>query len=273
MKIYLQLLSSFEMDLENLELHNPFDIDVAEKGIHLCRQTLQCLRDRVVKKGFETESEECVFFKTIKPKVAGMLIFYVNCIQISQNPPVGPIKKIKSFYSEYITHLRTYFSDHRELYQYFLRQHSHLDMEYFTRKSGTALVYADSLSSLLDAQFSTPKDMVFAQILGNLKTIDLLTGKIALPKNNGSVHTSHLKWTGQKVDLVELIYALHASGLVNNGNVGIKDLALAFQKMFGIEIGDYYRTFLEIRMRKSNPAKLLDTLKTSLQNKITTADA
>ena len=71
---------------------------------------------------------------------------------------------------------------------------------------------------------------------------------------------------------MELVYALQASGLINNGNVGIKDLATALEQLFYVEVGDYYRIFLEIRMRKSNQSKLLDFLKTSLHNRIIEVD-
>ncbi|HBL80511.1 MAG TPA: transcriptional regulator, partial [Aequorivita sp.] len=122
------------------------------------------------------------------------------------------------------------------------------------------------------AQFSTAKDMVFAQIIGNLKTIELVSGQMASNKEKALSQASPLKWTGQKVDLVELVYALQASGLINNGNVGIKDLATALEQLFNVEMGDYYRIFLEIRMRKSNQSKLLDFLKTSLHNRIIEVD-
>src|SRR5690606_33566146 len=109
----------------------------------------------------------------------------------------------------------------------------------------------------------------------NTRTINYLKRKVSRNKkrsfrvqNKGPI----LKWTGAKVDLVELIYALHASTMINNGNVEIKEVANAMEKLFGIKVGDYYRMFLEIRMRKSNQSKLLDTLKMSLANKIAQAD-
>ena len=74
------------------------------------------------------------------------------------------------------------------------------------------------------------------------------------------------------MDLIELIYALHAVKSINNGQVEIKDIASLVQEAFNIELGDYYRTFIEIRSRKIHPTKFLDNLKKSLTNRILQAD-
>ena len=83
---------------------------------------------------------------------------------------------------------------------------------------------------------------------------------------------SKLFWTGNKTDLIELIYALHSSGAVNSGTADIKEMASACEQMFNIDLGDYYRTFLEIRSRKMNQTKFIDKLKNSLENKMLDSD-
>ena len=42
--------------------------------------------------------------------------------------------------------------------------------------------------------------------------------------------------------------------------------------MFNVSLGDYYRTFLEIRSRKINQTKFIDKLKESLTNKMLESD-
>ena len=76
-----------------------------------------------------------------------------------------------------------------------------------------------------------------------------------------------------KTDLVELIYALHSSGVINNGNVEIKTIATAFQEIFNIDPGNYYHGFIEMRTRKTNQTKFLDKLKDNLLKYIHTLDA
>jgi len=122
-----------------------------------------------------------------------------------------------------------------------------------------------------DPVFSTTQDYLSAKFTAHTSLIEYLSQRY-IQSNCAAAQKSLLRWTGQKVDLVELVYALQASGLINNGNVGIKDLATALEQLFNVEVGDYYRIFLEIRMRKSNQSKLLDFLKTSLHNRIIEVD-
>ena len=74
-------------------------------------------------------------------------------------------------------------------------------------------------------------------------------------------------WTDSKTSLVELIYAIHHSASINKGSSDIKELAHLFQEVFNIDLGDYYRTYLEIKNR-TEPSKYLDTLRKNLNDKI-----
>jgi len=87
-------------------------------------------------------------------------------------------------------------------------------------------------------------------------------------KNNGLKSLNNLVWSDSKVALVELIYALYASQSPNNGKIEIQNLASFFQQSFNIELGDFYRKYLEIKARKYNPTKFLDTLRDALVKKM-----
>lgn len=69
-----------------------------------------------------------------------------------------------------------------------------------------------------------------------------------------------------------MIYALHAQGAVDNGKADIKDIAAVFEHLFNVELGDYYRTFLEIRVRKTGRTKFIDSLRNSLIKRMDEAD-
>ena len=45
-----------------------------------------------------------------------------------------------------------------------------------------------------------------------------------------------LRWTGRATDLVELLYALDTYGCINDGEIGIEELADAFSEILGVEI-------------------------------------
>ncbi len=81
-----------------------------------------------------------------------------------------------------------------------------------------------------------------------------------------------LVWTESKVSIIELMYSLQARGVFNNGTADLKEVAAFFEDTFGIDLGQYHRTFLEIRIRKTGRTKFLDSLRDSLTRRMDEAD-
>jgi hypothetical protein len=80
-------------------------------------------------------------------------------------------------------------------------------------------------------------------------------------------NSTHLQWTESKSALIKLIYAFCASGSLNYGNCEIRILAAGFEKMFNIQLADMYRTYQDIKSRKT-PTKYIENLQLSLQKKM-----
>lgn len=72
--------------------------------------------------------------------------------------------------------------------------------------------------------------------------------------------------------MTELIYALYAQGVFNNGNTDIKLIAKTFETAFNIDLGDFYHTFMELKARKINRTKFLDSLCEALIKKMDEQD-
>jgi hypothetical protein len=93
-----------------------------------------------------------------------------------------------------------------------------------------------------------------------------------LEKNCSIIHPSvqqTINWTGTKIDLVEIIYALHHSKKINNGNADIKELAVFFGKIFNQEIEEnIYRWYIDIKSRKTGRSKFIQLLSETLENQI-----
>jgi len=127
-----------------------------------------------------------------------------------------------------------------------------------------------------DLGFSSSHDHLVAQIMANdlleafLKNeIDSILNKSHFPhvEHMGNSQKQVLQWTDSKLALTELIYALHATGCLNNGNCDIRELTAIFEQTFNIQINDIYRGFQDIKSRNT-PIKFIDSLKASLQKKI-----
>ena len=140
-----------------------------------------------------------------------------------------------------------------------------LDSKYFTRQ------HSNHKSLNMDENFSTGYDTKLARIISTELIRSFILGQLKKLTEN---HTNAipLTWTGQKTDLTELIYALHSAAVFNNGSANIKLIATSLEDFFNIKLGDYYRTFQELRLRKRSQAPFLDHLKEKFEQRILAAD-
>lgn len=63
--------------------------------------------------------------------------------------------------------------------------------------------------------------------------------------------TPALRWTGNAVDLVEIIYGLDEMGCINNGDIPLGELAAFFYTLLGVESKECYRFYTDIKHRKN----------------------
>ena len=78
-----------------------------------------------------------------------------------------------------------------------------------------------------------------------------------------------VRWTADKIDLVELLDALHEAKCIDNGEMTLKEMEVWVYRLFGIESKDCYRFYVSIRNRKRDSrTAFLDHLKDKLLEKM-----
>lgn len=280
MKKYDEILNNFEKALDFLETEQDDILNKAEEGILITKRGLEQLRIIVLKRKFKSISDEIHFFKHIKPQVFSKLIYYQKLFNIESKRPRSSNKSQIKYFNKHINRLQNYFNDHLEFYHYYRRGGTSLDEHYFVRGKIDIRLFPDTFSFFIDDKFSTSHDTTVAIILAYDMLIVYLKTEIDKLENYNPMEAainpyqkqSRLFWTANKTDLIELIYALQSTGAINSGTADIKEMATACERLFNIELGDYYRTYLEIRSRKTNQTKFLDKLKESLVSRIEDAD-
>lgn len=280
MKKIERIVKKLDSNLDFLEKEIEGVLEKSEEGIKVTQRALEQIRELLLKRKSTSTSDEIYFFKNIKPQVFSKLIYYVKLFSIESKRPRSSNKSQVKYFNKHIDRLQNYFNDNLEFYHYYRRGATFLDNEYFIRGKANIRLFPDSLSFFADDKFSTSHDSTVATILAYdmliiyLKTeIDKLENNNGMEVNNNAFQKqSKLFWTGNKTDLIELIYALHSSGVINSGTADIKEVALICEQMFNVSLGDYYRTFLEIRSRKINQTKFIDKLKESLVDKMLESD-
>ena len=276
---YDDILKKLDNKLDILEIEEQDILLKAEKGIKLAKQTLKKVRSIIVDYEFETKLEEIHFFKCTKPKIYSKLIYYVKLFNIESKRPRGSNKSQVKYLNNYIEKLQTYFNDNLDFYHYYRREATVFDEQYFLRGKADIRLFPDSFHFFVDEQFATSHDSTVASILAYDLLIVHLKREIDKLENNGNYASLRLlqsktkiTWTAHKIYLIELIYALHSTDVINNGTVDIKDIAYFVEKTFKVDLGDYYRAFLEIRMRKNGRTKFLDILKKQLTKRMDDTD-
>ncbi|MET0760325.1 MAG: RteC domain-containing protein, partial [Flavobacterium sp.] len=271
MKLFSESLMSeleHQLKLIHLEIENP--IQSAEQSIKISIFILEKLKTFFIKYKFQNKIEEIEFFRDIKPKFAGKLIYYNEIYNIETNKPLGSQKTARKYYKTELLKLKTFFDENLEFYRYYRIGNRCLDNKYFIRGKYDVRLTLDSFYFLADHRFSTSHDYKVAKILANDLIRVFLEEEIAKLDNKVvgnlkpiSLHKSQ-KWTGSKVALIELIYALHTEGVFNNGTSELKEVTTFFESAFKVDLGQFNRAFLEIRARKSERTKFLNTLKDKL---------
>ena len=228
---------------------------------------------------FHDKAEEIHFFKNIKPKFISKLIYFQRLYKIQFHLPLGYLETVKNYYLKELEKINDFFKTNTEFYLYYKSGANSLDEIYFTRKepdSWTLLNFEDYETDFL---FTTIYDKKLAKILAFNLVSEFLKFEIEkLDTNNKDTDEDQLQkmnkinWTGPKVALVELLYALQSTGSFNNGTIDLKELANHFQLHFNVDLGNYYRMFQDMRIRKINRTSFLDSLKGRLIERMDEAD-
>lgn len=279
MKLFSQtLLSELESQLETIHSKTDSHIQYAQQAIKVLILAVEKLKEEFLNYKFENKVEEINFFRNIKPQFAAKLIHYNEVYNIETNKPFGSKKAIRKYYNAQIIKLETYFTENAEFYKYYRTGIDNLDNKYFIRGKHDVRHTLDSFYFQADHRFSTSHDYKVARILANDTIKNYLETEISKVKNNANLNRTALpfrktqKWTGSKVALVELIYALHTEGVFNHGTSELKEVITFFEATFDIDLGQFNRKFLEIRTRKSERTKFLNTLKEKIILRMDNAD-
>ncbi|WP_444660135.1 RteC domain-containing protein [Flavobacterium columnare] len=265
-----------------LEIHKKEDkilsqnkrlIDEACEMTLYLQDLLFTVKKYVIEEGFKNDEEEIYFFHTIKPKILGKLIYYNKVYRIETGCPVNNGKIYHTYFTSRLQELKKEYTEHicnSDFYRYYRSGRSDKDEVYFRLGN---INYHDGLNSFvfeIDSQFSTFYDYKVARIIANELLYNYLLTKINPDENpdvilQNSESTKDVFWTDSKNALIELVYALYASGAISHGKIGIRKISLLFQILFRVPLGDLHHAFHRMKTRTGSRTAFLDHLKLSLE--------
>lgn len=273
-----QIIKNYKQEILKIEESNLRNLSVLNDGLSLSVQTLNKLRKRLrAKDSFLTQEEEIVFFKFDKPFINGRIKFFSKARRFISEKPVASISKQVKYVSTVIDKLENHKMRNLEFFQYCRQCNDALDHIYFVRGNDRLDFPVDTSHYFTDPEFSTSHDNLAAQVI----SYDLLSNyfdleldylrkkrdNIIIEKVSPAI-LNGLSWTASKTDLVEMIYALHSSGAIRNGQAEISKMAEVCATLFDINLNNFYKTYAEIKNREKDTTKFLDLLKMSLEKRI-----
>ena len=245
--------------------------------IVIIESCIERLKHFLLANPFEHVQDEINYFKHQKPLIVSKLIFYKRLLFIEMERPFGSTEsKIEHLENE--LKLLTIFGKEHSLFIHYIRSgKTDLDERYFVRENAKSFQMHDSFSCEIDYTIGTGHDYRLSSFLAYelleshiQEQIDSLKNPNAIPakfENSTSVSTCgspNLNWTGSQSDLVELIYGLNLQKVINNGNIKLTDLTAFFEKSFNIKLNSATRTFSDIKKRKSEKFKFLESMQINL---------
>jgi len=229
----------------------------AMQSYRVVEQALAQLKKYIISYHFTDKQEEIYFFKVIKPMFLKELLYYMEIFQVeSWKPPVGREEEI-AHYRIGAHRADIYFKRYNELYTYYRTGSTVHDEQYFLRESKTDLITPISMSDT-DSRFSTVYSFQFAKLQAYEEFSNYLHRCIynlehpGVPVSETDKTRSALIWTDSKSALIELGYGIYAKGSINHGKADIKQIMTALELAFNISLGNFYRTFQNLRIRKKN---------------------
>jgi len=273
--LYSILKKEQEISLESVHV-----IDESYRMIVFLQDLLSDMKKRVLDHHFTEENEEIEFFRIIKPQILGKLIYYNKVYRIETSCPVNSGKMYYKYFSCELQQLKNEYKEHicnSDFYRYYRSGRTDRDHDFFKLGKINLNTGLNSFIFEVDTQFSTYYDYKVSRIIADELLYNYLILKINPVDKPDMVlqnaeSTKDIFWTESKNAMIELIYALHTEGVFNNGATGLKEIISFFESSFNIDLGQFNRVFLEIRNRKSERTKFLNTLKNKLIIRMDEAD-
>ena len=143
------------------------------------------------------------------------------------------------------------------------------------KQIAVALMYAEIELQFHQVQNDSQHSVYIRKALAFVKKMQRHLSAIATqvpplnPSTNEKNNTPALQWTGNAIDLVEMIYGISEMGCINNGNIQLNELAPVLYSFFGVNSKDCYRFYTDIKRRKNDSRTyFLDKMQVKLNEKM-----
>lgn len=274
-RIYQDALARLKKNEQLITMSSSKIIEESYAMTLLLKNLLAELKELVLVSGFTDAQEEITFFKVVKPQILGKLIFYNKIYRMETSCPVRNGKLFIKYFSSQLEQLKLIYKNYTgssEFYRYYKSGRTDSDEQYFRLGN---IDFLDGLNSVvfeIDLQFSTYYDYKVSRIISDDLLYQYLLRRLQ-PDDSEDVgsqvgigsYQKDIFWTDSKNALIELVYALHATGAISNGRIGITKIALLFENVFRVKLGDLHHSFHRMKDRSGSKTSFMDQMTNNLE--------
>lgn len=240
-------------------------VKVAEQSLLLIDEAIVQLKEMITDHQFASIAEEVHFFKKMKPKFISKFIYYSTILNVESQKPNAGEKAVKKYYEAQQQKLKTLYREQLEFYSYYRRNATYLDHKIFVRNSYDLKMKLSSGFYNFDTRFATSHDHMIARFMASEQLDSFFKKRIERAgAGRNTSNLSPLVWSGPKVGLIELIYALYHMRCFNGGNIELSEVIKFAERSLDMDLGNFHKTIFEIRNRKQGPTKFLNTVSDNL---------
>ncbi|NDV56705.1 RteC domain-containing protein [Bacteroides sp. 519] len=268
----IQFTSRLKKEIDaKIEIIESSEISMITKSLEASRVFVEAynqLKTFVLSYTFQSEEEEILFFKEIKPRLCFRLIYYRKLYNIEMDRPTG-IEKQREYLNDLLNSINRYNGKRLDFIRYYRSGSSCFDSLYFLRGQADTEQYMETFSHEFDPKFSTNCDFKVAKILANDMLSDYLTREIeALSENNNLIMGSFgfpatkITWKGTKAEFQEQILSWDSAATF--GDVPQTQLHSYMQNVFNIQVDSNLSRVTDDLKTRNTPTPYIDKLKAAL---------
>lgn len=267
------LLVEMTEELQKIAVSSENQLQQAQRSFSVVEHSVSELKQFIANYTFKDTAEEIRFFKEIKPEFQKEQIYFGELLYVESGRPVGSAKALKRFLQRELSRIEAFFERNGFFYNYYRCADTSYDEQFFVRNAIQVPLYPVSVSDM-DHTFSNPYSYKIAKIqaLEHLKqhlVVNPESQGYESQSNSSRERSSRRRvFTGPKAAIHEIIRGIIRKGWVNHGEETISALTEDFEEFFNCKLGNPYRVFLSMSMRKKGYTPYLDDMKSAIEDEI-----
>ncbi len=265
-KLHEELLSKLQ------ELDDHYDpLNLTDPRLKIITETVDQIKEKLKSHVFANTEDEVYYFKFVLAPTLALHTYYADKIEWDRIIRLGSPECRYRFHERVYTQAENFRKMHGTFLNYIRDGRKGLDHVYFLRTESKISDDSNNMAYIIDPSSPPFYCGVLATWIAYTK-MELELKKAVREDPERPIQMKRgirkLRWTGKQIELVELGYALHATGSFNDGKANLKDIFEFFEEAFEVDPGNTSRLFQDMLRRQTGYTTYLDMMIAKLHKRI-----